>query len=128
MKSTVFLDIGKKNQKIRNKLSKFMNQWCLLLGLDRWEIIAEYCAESDTLEPGLNGCAKVQWPYKRAVIKFHISQLYDNDDVQLERLVVHELMHVVVNEMRGKKFDNDDLQHEERVVTELTDSFLRLQG
>jgi predicted SprT family Zn-dependent metalloprotease len=58
------------------------------------------------------------WMYLTARIQVNLLALeyIDNDD--LEDVAVHELCHILVNEMR-----EGELHHEERVVTWLTKAF-----
>jgi len=45
------------------------------------------------------------------------------DGDEIERAVVHELCHILVNEMR-----EDEIHHEERVVTGLQKAFMWVAG
>ena len=60
------------------------------------------------------------WRYMTYTIDVNLKAVKRLDDEALERAVVHELVHVLVHEMR----ENDpDVKHEERVVTQLTKAF-----
>jgi len=58
------------------------------------------------------------WRYLSASIAVNVKAVARLDDDELERAVVHELIHVLVNEMREPGID-----HEERVVTMLSKAF-----
>jgi hypothetical protein len=60
----------------------------------------------------------VEWKYMDATIGINVPAFKDLSDDEIERAVVHELLHVLVNEMREK-----EVHHEERVVTTLTKAF-----
>ncbi len=53
--------------------------------------------------------------YGAAKISVNLPAFEGMEPDEIERIVVHELMHILVNEMR-----EGELHHEERVVTQLT--------
>lgn len=58
------------------------------------------------------------WEYRQAQITFNMPLLAAKKEEEIEEIIVHEMVHVLVNEMREK-----GIKHEERVVTELTWAF-----
>ena len=70
-----------------------------------------------------NNCADFQtmatcdadWRYFEATLNFSFIKMYDLEEEEIEKIVIHELLHIVVNEMR-----EDGIEHEERVVSHLT--------
>ncbi len=60
-----------------------------------------------------------QWMYADAKISINLPAFEFIESFNIERVVVHELCHILVNEMR-----EGELHHEERVVTGLTKAFL----
>lgn len=63
------------------------------------------------------------WPYRKATINFWFNATTDLDDEDLEEVVVHELCHILVNQMREK-----GIVHEEAVVTALSKAFIWTWG
>jgi predicted SprT family Zn-dependent metalloprotease len=61
------------------------------------------CAECDT-----------SWKYFTATIDFNYVQLKDMEEKEIEKIIIHELLHVVLNEMR-----EEGVEHEERVTSHL---------
>ena len=59
------------------------------------------------------------WNYLEAVINVNKDALKALSDERIEYCVVHELMHILLNEMR-----EDGTEHEERVATLLARSFI----
>ena len=59
------------------------------------------------------------WAYMHAKIIVNSTLLEKMDTDTLEFIVVHELMHIILNEMR-----EEGIEHEERVATVLANSFL----
>lgn len=73
---------------------------------------------------------EVHWQYLRASLTFHLPTVATETDDELEYIIVHELTHVLVNEMRWvdaiAKDDDErrhNIQHEERVVTHIAQAF-----
>jgi hypothetical protein len=106
---------------------KYVKKWKgnLYLGLWKININVENHIEPSNCgtQPVDNGwcllaTTRTDWRYLTASIKFSYDGLFDADDKQIERTVVHELLHVLLNEMREEGTD-----HEERVVSHLEIAF-----
>ena len=61
------------------------------------------------------------WKYLDAHVEINCERAEFLDDARLERVVVHECMHILLNEMR-----EDDIDHEERVCSEMADIIMGL--
>lgn len=115
---------GTKVTKGEQRLRTLFRRWVPLLGLDAWDLTVEL-APSDKMSTEVGQqfdtaaeCVAV-WEYQRATIRFAEPL---PDDVVLENHVVHELMHVVLNELR----DVPKHKNEERTAVMLTRAFLRV--
>lgn len=113
---------------MRDTLKALFGQWIDRLGLAWWDItIRYYDAPGEIVERfgDQNGESliaartMVLWQYGTATIDVNLTAFEDLTPVEIERTVVHELCHILVNEMR-----EGELHHEERVVTGLTKAFL----
>lgn len=106
------------------RLEKIVKPWSSRLGLFDWEadvIVTQHELGVSALDENANVLAScsASWPYKAARLEFSGPGILRIDDDDLERAVVHELMHCKVNEMaKGEGVD----PHEERVVTDLTNA------
>lgn len=109
-----------KHEQIREAFTK----WIPRLGLAWWdieiayyddpvEILSRFRAFDDSNVAAAT--VNVQWYYGKATIAVNLPALADLGQEQIERIAVHELMHILINEMR-----EDGILHEERVVTQLT--------
>lgn len=110
---------------LKKRLEKYCRKWRSMLGLKWWKITYVWSRESigrDTGTTQYNECAttSVQWPYRDAKITFNMPCLLGLSDGTLENDVIHEHVHILVNEMR---FFDEGVCHEERVVTDLTSAF-----
>lgn len=107
------------------------------MGLDWWTLKFIWDRDDkcdiDSAASGGGQClahTKVFWQYIRAELTFHLPSVAEENDKHLESAVIHELTHILVNEMRwvdAHTSEGDDLHHnidhEERVVTTLTQAF-----
>jgi hypothetical protein len=98
------------------------------LGLRWWEINVVWMDEVqeilDTFGAASDGRivaskVDVNWMYGVAHVYINVPAFKGLKKWKVERIVVHELVHILVNEMR-----EDGLEHEERVVTGLTKAFI----
>lgn len=110
----------------KERLRTLTERWVAPLGLRWWRLDLEYDREgirvSDEEHAENWRClfrVFTRWEYAEAKIVCNMPALADLDDERLEEKFVHELVHVLVNEMR-----EEGHCHEERVVTTLTKAFL----
>lgn len=111
-------------------------RWFGVLGLAAWKINTEFIRGDFTSDgqpaPETLATAKTHSQYMLATISWNMPIVPDHDDRELERVFLHEMMHVLVNEMRPSREDNavnralteEDAWHEERVCTMLGNAFL----
>lgn len=101
------------------------NWWQPKLALGQWEISYYFHRISEDMPDGDAGVAsavcKTHWEYLLSSIHWDLSTLPDVSDEMLERIFVHELMHIHLAETMAKK---DKSAHQERVATELAASFI----
>jgi hypothetical protein len=103
------------------------DKWLKRLGLLWWEIDINFYDDPGEIvkhfrDPGedytVAAVTYVKWIYASASIDVNLPAFTGLDQDKIERIVVHECCHVLVNEMR-----ECELHHEERVVTQLTKAF-----
>ena len=105
---------------------KYVRKWDEPLGLRWWRQAHEWCREpiGEASEGRfVGGRATVDWKYRLVTYQWYLPGLAKllNDDI--EETVVHEMMHVLVAEMRQWENANDALDHEERCCTVLARAF-----
>lgn len=109
----------------KKRIQKCLRHWKILLGLGVWRIDIEWydgrLTETRTNDPHSTVLADihVSWEYLKATMRVNVEAVSKLDDEQLDELIIHELLHAVVNEMRNYSAD-DGIYHEERVVSTLT--------
>lgn len=130
-------------RRLRKRIRRIAEGWITSLGLRWWSIDLIYDRDGSAVRPltpeeraadkHLLGEAHVQWQYLKARVVFNMPEIAADDmtDREIERLVVHELCHVLVREMREwapeeVTVDRNDIgmKAEERVVTTLASAFL----
>jgi len=104
-----------------------IDKWIPKLGLEWWIIKCDYCDSHKFIEIEDSKTAvafcHVNWEYMNVTIRVNKDHLEDEKESNIETIVVHELMHVLLNEMRDD--DCNSISHEERVATVLAKAFLR---
>ncbi len=114
-------------KKHRARCRRYFDWWIPRLGLSVWSIDVLYQRGSDYRrehDASANSAmiTYVSWKYLDASIYVNVPRVRHMSDDELERAVVHELAHVLVNELAiGGRSDNAD--HEERVVSSLARAF-----
>jgi hypothetical protein len=100
------------------------NEWINRLGLAWWDIQVHYYDDPGEIvrlfrqiDNGdvVPAFVDSNWMYGSAKISVNLPAVLAMEHHEIERMIVHELCHVLVNEMR-----EDEIHHEERVVTQLT--------
>lgn len=119
----VFKNLADNHTKITKQLEGFIEYWIPALGLGDWKIDVDYTANNST---GGTPLASINplWEYKAAHLEFFLPQLASHSANYLEFVVVHELCHPLVAQMRTKK---SRIKDEESVVTHLAKAFLRVK-
>ncbi len=112
-------------------------RWYDVMGLRWWRVTHDWSRNAEDFAVEDNGhitretLAKtsVTWQYAIATISWNINGFAGVSDEELERHVVHEYCHILMNEMRhdsdGAWFTHPSgPMHEEHAVTALTNAFL----
>ena len=121
------------HEQLEMRLQAMADEWIQCIGLQWWHILFYYHRDSgafgesgEHLLPGSKAHTSASWAYLDAAIHFNLSGLVGYTDTQLEEVVVHELMHIMVHEMRSVancECEQFDIRHEERVCTTLQRAF-----
>ena len=108
----------------RTALQHF-TKWVKILRLDTCNITLDFCDEVKISEDGMHVIAETasSWQYNSALIIFYLANFDKVKPERLESAILHELVHVMVNEMRSYNA-SDGVCHEERVVCGLTDALM----
>lgn len=113
-------------KRTRNRARRHFEKWTYLLGLGWWDVEVHWYDSGKAFRKasgatGRNVAMRINadWRYAAATIHVNVPALAGLSDEELERGVVHELCHALVNEMR-----EDGIGHEERVVTMLSKAFM----
>jgi hypothetical protein len=105
----------------RNMLQGRLDYWVYWLGLEPWKIDLIFFYRDIPDHPDALMTTVSDWRYMTATIRVSMDWLQHAPEKEIDRNILHELLHAVVCEMR-----NGEVDHEERVVTMLTNSFLWL--
>jgi hypothetical protein len=118
------------------RIQKLEARWISTLGLEAWKLNTVFVRGDFTSDgdPALDtvATAKTVWQYMLATVSWNIPQVAEHSDRELERIFLHEYMHVFLNELRPLRIAGEDArymstvegEHEERVATMLGNAFL----
>ncbi len=112
-------------RRVRKRFERLWEEVARPMGMAWWEITITFSTDRERfMRPNDNECLMIcnaDWRYGMATIDVNVGRADETNDEALEEYCVHEMMHILVNEMRQKE---DCLAHEERVVTGLTKAFM----
>lgn len=102
-----------------------MRRWKLRLGMSwfHMEYVFErgHASGAEGEAASIAGETKTQWQYRQGQVTFYMPIIATLDDEMLEKVFVHELMHVFVGPMSNQLERHDE---EEVVATNLAQAFL----
>lgn len=112
-----------KLQETKERIAELAKTWTQRLGLGWWRVDFIFRDDPQTILDNFGNDRDeitlartyVSWMYAQAKVDINLPAWSELDDEEKERAIVHELIHILVNEMR-----EGELHHEERVVTGLT--------
>lgn len=109
-------DVSEEELHVLNLIRK----WVPILGLEAWKIDIDLEFRHDYLPCRVSAL----WAYLHAHLQVNVPLLFTLNDEQLEETIVHELVHVVLSELRDDSKEED--LHEERTATILARAFMRI--
>lgn len=116
----------KSDEVIMKEIREQLDKWVYCLGIGWWDLDVYYLDGKDAKKNFSSKDGNIilaltyaDWRYGIASIYFNLPEVKKISSAELENTIVHELCHILVNEMREA-----ELNHEERVVTGLTKAFL----
>lgn len=121
-------EFTKKLSRTNKAVRALADHWATTLGMRWFEDfkIQTYNTRNDLPEDHGQyptcGFATVMWEYKKATVGFCLEMLVELSPVEIERVIVHEICHVLVNAMR--EYEKMGIKVEEMVVTNLTQALL----
>lgn len=107
----------KEYAKERKRVSKALKKWAYILGFAHWKLSFIYGREA--FKQSYDGSfetkmtTEVKWEYMTIIIRVALSTTHYLPDIDLERMIIHEFAHALINEMHAVDKDAD---HEERVA------------
>jgi len=118
----------------KERVESVYQKWRPILGLDSWDIArnfhdGEFVEDDGSPSQGAVASTAARWQYQHGSIDFNLRRTADLPENRLEGVVIHECMHILLNEMRSlcTKGHKIAIKHEERVCTMLAWAFMRTQ-
>lgn len=110
----------------KKAIRKHLDNWIYRLGLRWWDVTVYFYKGKRArkyFDAGENETVLARtfadWRYATANIHINLPAFDGMADAEIERVIIHELCHILVNEMR-----EGELHHEERTVAWLTKAFM----
>ena len=112
---------------------KTFDFWLKKFNLTEWTIFTDFLDKKEYGErikeekyaQHSPACCASFWQYQQARISINSDCLESIDDADIEKIVVHEFMHIFLSEMRN---NHKDGEHEERVATMLARAFIGINN
>lgn len=118
----VFLARSKSLSKVQRVVEGYVQEWLGRLGLETWRGVVDYNATYSEKGPEILAMIQPQWEYQQYFLNIYLPTLTHKDPDEMEFLVVHELVHCLVNPMSrlGRKPHREEL-----AVTQIAKALLR---
>lgn len=108
-------DAEYKKQKAR--VEKYLDKWFKPAGFGWFGVSIDFNRHlKDDREFTSAADTSTHWQYRKAHINFYLPAIVDIDDAELERVVVHELSHVLIGSVSN--FSNDEYREMTEYATE----------
>ena len=124
--------VGSKDKEVRKqalRIKPLLEKWVGRLGLTHWQIKFDMCTTAPRTEGDIAWQTHMEtatmWPYMDSLVTVYVPIVADLCDDDLEKTFVHEMCHILVNEMCAVDHGNDDSgPREERVATQVATAIL----
>lgn len=125
------------HEETRDRIRETFTRWRPLLGLHEWDVKLDYTngsfvnQDGHATGPNTMATTYTRWQYRHASLHFNTAVMATEDPWHFEAAVVHEMVHVLLNEMRDLCQEDDHqiaIKHEERVCQSLAWAFMRTAG
>lgn len=111
-------------------MRKLAEKWTWALALDTWKIDVRFEREPGPSDAhGWHECMQVnlQWAYQEATISVFVPSLEGLSDQDVERMFLHECMHILTGELAPANPSTAFREHFEHVATMLSLVMMRTQ-
>lgn len=116
--------------KQKDRVRKRIDDWLYLTGISQiWKVTVCYERLNDTdNRPNWMSTFRcdADWRYNQAAITAYLPTIENLDDEDLDNAIAHELMHILLQEMRTASKSHND--HEERVATSIAQVLMRMRN
>ena len=106
-----------------DRIRAYFDKWIPLLYLHRWDLQITFVDDRCEDDSGTAMLTSAAWEYVHAGISVFCRTTSEQSDLTIEKIVVHELMHIMLDEIHTSEEDN---LHDEHVASELAIAFLNV--
>lgn len=90
------------------RIKRYLDKWFKAAGFSWWRVNITYHREvKDDAEYSAVADTTTHWEYRQAYINFYVPQFEGKTDEEVERVVVHELSHILIASTSNFSTDED---------------------
>jgi hypothetical protein len=101
----------------RQRARRIFDAWVEPLGLKWFALDIYYVDRKKLVRHGTVATVTVDWEYMQATITVNLRVVQDLSDSELERCLLHELVHILLAEVRGLHSERGHLERTVQMVT-----------
>ena len=99
----------------KKRVESMINKWFKPMGMGWFDILFDWHRD-ERKEPTRNNIPAVadvecSWEYKRAKINWYLPVIQNIDDDELENMIVHEFVHILINSVDIEELPNEKLEY-----------------
>jgi len=114
----------KEYAKQKARIKKIIEKWHDVFELGQWDIVFYWTRVLNEDNPRVKAQVKGDWQYRHCTMELFLPMFEDNDDIEAERTIIHELTHVLLLPMAAK-LDDDGADNHEYTCVSLTRAIIR---
>lgn len=105
------------------RVNRYITKWEKLFSLTDWKMAYDFERSLDKSVAGAE--CWPEWKYMQARIAYNMLAIEHMSERDLEHLVIHEFIHILLHEVTWKQEGDDTAAHEERATTALTTAIMK---
>lgn len=95
------------HDQIWDRCCLIFEEWTELLEMNWWHLSLTRCDAANDEDPGTAADTDAKWEYRQARIRVYLPAIANHSDDDIESIIVHELVHVLVSPMESLMKEKD---------------------
>jgi predicted SprT family Zn-dependent metalloprotease len=101
--------------KAKKRVLQVVGEWVPIMGLEWYTINHQFNEATDSSDEQTQATTNTTWYYREATMTWHLPKLALLEDDELENVVVHELVHILLDPIHP---EGDGINHHLEYATE----------